>query len=807
MRARELLLWVALALAAAVAVALLVPRAFPLLPRGWQVDARAAETIARERLAELGELPANAMVVVSWKGRGEAERRLLELGEDARRRAGGSFLARSLFGWDVTVYDPDSLAGRWSFRARVSPAGELTELRRQLPEEALAEDAPGQPPEPEVARRRAEEVLTGAGLDLAAFGEPELRREQRGRRPDLVLRYPAAEQLLGPGYRHGVAVRFLGEHDGGFEPFVDGPPGEPFQRMLSSYVLTSVAGSGALFLLLVVLAGFFARKYHAGEVGVRRAGHVFLLVLAAGVAYLLIYPLPLSEGVLDGVVSRRLGVWVGILIRVVFSFLPVAVLAALAWSVGESWARERWGGKLAAFDALFKGDWNNATVARAGLRGAALGVALAAGLLAGAVLLQPAGSWPLATLLFDLQLGATGWLGAGQALRLLSYELPVLLLTCLFFGTAAAQKLPAPLAALGACLAAVAVSTPPFLPLPVTAGLPVWVLWAATPVLVMWAADLLTALLTGLTAAAVVSSLPLLVADAPGMQLQGTLPLLFVALPLLVGLRQLHGGREFVYRWEDVPPHVRRIAERERHRVELETAREIQSSILPVLPPQLAGVAIAHAYLPASEVGGDFYDVLALDDGRLAVAVGDVAGHGVSSGLVMSMVRSALAVQVTFDPQVEAVFGTLNRMVFQSARRRLLTTLAYALVDPRAGELVYASAGHIFPYRVTARGAVFELEAGSYPLGVRADLEPPVRRERLQPGDYVVLLSDGIVEARGEDDEPFGFARLAQSLGRHAGGSPEALVRGVLDDLAAFGGREARDDDMTLVALRLPGGG
>jgi hypothetical protein len=798
-RAKELLSWVVLGVVAAFAVALLLPRAFPLLPRGWEVDAAAAETIALERLAELGELPDGAMVVVAWEGRGAVERRLLELGPRARDRASGSHLERSLFGWVVTVYAPDSLAGRWAYRAQISPHGEVTELRRQLPDDQVAP-----PLDPAAARGRADELLAAAGIDLRSLGEPELRQEQRGQRPDLVLRYPAAEQLLGDGYRHGVAVRFLGDRDGGFEPWLDEPPGEAYQRLVSSYVLVSLASSGAMFLLLIVLAVLFARKYHAGEVGVRRAGQVFLLVFAAGVGYLLIYPLALSEGLFDGAVSRRLGVLVGILMRVVFSFLPIAAMAALAWSVGESWARERWGGKLAAFDALFKGDWRNATVARAGLRGAAIGVTLAAALLGAAWLLQPTGAWPLATLLLELQLGAAGWLGVGHVLRLLCYELAILLVACLFFNTAAAQRLPAPLAALLASLAAMVVTLPPFVPLPVLSGLPVWVLWAAVPVLVFRLLDLLTALLSGLTAAAILFSVPLLVAADSGMQLQGTLPLLLVSLPLLVSVRQLHRGREFVYRWEDVPPHVRRIAERERQRVELETAREIQSSILPILPPQLAGVAIAHAYLPASEVGGDFYDVLALDDGRLAVAVGDVAGHGVSSGLVMSMVRSALAVQVTFDPGVEAVFATLNRMVYQSARRRLLTTLTYALVDPRGGELVYASAGHIFPYRVTARGRAFELEAGSYPLGVRSDLRPVVRRERLEPGDYVVLLSDGVVEARGPGDEPFGFARLASSLERGAGGSPDAMVRGVLDDLAGFTGGAAREDDVTLVALRLP---
>jgi sigma-B regulation protein RsbU (phosphoserine phosphatase) len=250
---------------------------------------------------------------------------------------------------------------------------------------------------------------------------------------------------------------------------------------------------------------------------------------------------------------------------------------------------------------------------------------------------------------------------------------------------------------------------------------------------------------------------------------------------------------------------VRRIAERERQRVELETARRIQSSILPELPPRLQGVEIAHAYLPASEVGGDFYDVLALADGRLAVAVGDVAGHGVSSGLVMAMAKSALAVQVTFDPEVQAVFTTLNRMVHQTARKRLLATLCYLLLDPLRRELVYASAGHLFPYRVTPGGKVHALESIAYPLGVRSSLTVEPKTAHLDPGDTLFLFSDGLVEAKADrSDEQYGFERLEESLGRYAEHGVEALRDGILADLARFTGNLPREDDQTLLVLRLP---
>lgn len=211
-----------------------------------------------------------------------------------------------------------------------------------------------------------------------------------------------------------------------------------------------------------------------------------------------------------------------------------------------------------------------------------------------------------------------------------------------------------------------------------------------------------------------------------------------------------------------------RIADRERQRVELETARNIQSSILPQLPPQLHGVEV-------------------------------------SSGLVISMARSALAMQVTFDPAVEAMLTTLNRMVYQSARRRLLSTLCYAILDPVRRELFYASAGHVFPYRVSPDGEVEPLLAESYPLGVRDEIDVRVRSSNLAAGDALFLYSDGLVEATPEDsDEPFGFLRLEESLGRHATKSPERMRDAVLRDVREFTGKRLWEDDLTVLVLRLP---
>jgi hypothetical protein len=490
---------------------------------------------------------------------------------------------------------------------------------------------------------------------------------------------------------------------------------------------------------------------------------------------------------------------------VILFFAALAAIAALSWSVGEALCRERWGGKLAAFDALFLGRWGNATFARSALRGVAAGAVLTAGTLALARLLEPQGALLSVAQLLGPWWESARWPGVALALFALPFALHGELFGRLLLVPAAVRGRARWLGA-AAVVALTALLQGPDLAF-VSAGwdLAFGAVTSAFLVALFLRYDLLTTVLATATALVLPRALPLLAAADPALQLQGGLALLAVALPVLASVRWLAGGEELVYRYEDVPPHVRRIAERERQRVELETARQIQSSILPELPPSLNGIEIAHAYLPATEVGGDFYDVLALEDGRLALAVGDVAGHGVSSGLVMSMARSALAVQVTFDPEVSSVFRTMNRMVYQTARKRLLTTLSYALLDPRRRQLHFGSAGHLFPYRVTAEGRVDALESVAYPLGVRDPLPVRVEGVPLAAGDTLFFYSDGVVEARRDgSDELYGFDRLEESLRRHAAGGPRALRDGLLADLDRFTGGAPREDDQTIVVLRVP---
>jgi hypothetical protein len=801
-RARTLLLWLIFGVAGAWLLVWGHRRVFHYLPDPWTLTRNDAETIALERFRELGKPVENAYVVTKLDEEELIEARMVEARLDRSRVAVSPLLDQTLY-WQVRVYPPGARPQEYAYRAEISVDGDLMALRRRLAPEVAA---PGRI-DAATARQRADAFLVAQGYGLEQFAPSEVRTQELQARVDTTVRYPYREQVLGHGIAYGMQVVFGGDELLGFEFYFDDPNRAQIEAGLQPIVMLENLRFVVLFTLVLIVAIPFLRRYHEGEVGVRRGLQIMAVTFVSGLILVALSARPATEGFNFGVFSRAQVTWVWAIQFLLIFFLPLSVVAGLAWSVGESFARERWGSKLAAFDALVSGQFQNATVARSALRGTAAGLLLAGGAFALAVLLDPAGLRAIFAFNFGPWWTGATWPGLAMLCFSICFALYAELFGRLFVIAWLSRRVNPWLA--GAFTALVT-------------GLLLWgsaplsadgVFWtlalaigsAAVLVVLFLRYDLLTAIVASLVAGVATSALPLVQSENNWLQFQGGLALFGAFLPFILSLRHLFEGQEFVYHYDDIPPHVRRIAERERQRVELETARGIQSSILPDLPPRLQGIDIAHVYLPANEVGGDFYDVLALEDGRLAVAVGDVAGHGVSSGLVMSMAKSALAVQVTFDPAVPAVFATLNRMVHQTARKRMLATLCYALIDPARREMQYASAGHLFPYRINRAGRVEALESVAYPLGVRPQLEVHEHLARLESGEYLVLFSDGLIEARRDgSDELFGFERFERSLAAHAGGGVGQLRDGVLADLKKFTGDALREDDMTLLVLRLP---
>jgi serine phosphatase RsbU (regulator of sigma subunit)/anti-sigma regulatory factor (Ser/Thr protein kinase) len=245
-------------------------------------------------------------------------------------------------------------------------------------------------------------------------------------------------------------------------------------------------------------------------------------------------------------------------------------------------------------------------------------------------------------------------------------------------------------------------------------------------------------------------------------------------------------------------------ATRQRFEQELEVARLIQQNFLPKELPDLPGWRVAAYYRPAREVGGDFYDVIPLPDGRVAFVVGDVTDKGVPAALVMSATRSVLRASAQRLIEPAAVLERVNEHLCPDMPAKMFVTCLYGVLDPASGLLRFANAGHDLPYVKTADGVV-ELRARGMPLGLMTGMEYEEKEAVLQPGESVLLHSDGIVEAHDPDRGMFGFPRLKETVAAVAGG--QDLIDRVLSDLEAFTGPGSeQEDDITMVTLERSAG-
>jgi len=243
----------------------------------------------------------------------------------------------------------------------------------------------------------------------------------------------------------------------------------------------------------------------------------------------------------------------------------------------------------------------------------------------------------------------------------------------------------------------------------------------------------------------------------------------------------------------------------ERVQRELEIAAEIQVSLLPHGVPQMPGVEFAVASLPATEVGGDFYDFIPFDEDHLGIIVGDVAGKGVPAAMLTSLARTILRVEANYGHSPQRVITRTNYALMQDLQRaEMFVTALVAYLDRLTLTLTYANAGHTPGLWWRADRATFELlMATTPPLGIRVAGLGGDRTLHLSPGDFVLFYTDGITEARSPDDQLFGSDRLKEALAAHAGGTADDLMQSVLSAVRAFRRSAPWSDDVTLIAMRV----
>jgi predicted ester cyclase len=250
--------------------------------------------------------------------------------------------------------------------------------------------------------------------------------------------------------------------------------------------------------------------------------------------------------------------------------------------------------------------------------------------------------------------------------------------------------------------------------------------------------------------------------------------------------------------WENLTQQLR---ERERVEQELQVARRIQHASLPEDLPALQGWQISPFYQPAREVGGDFYDLFELQDGRLGIVVGDATGHGVPAALVMASARSMLRAVAQASDTPGDVLSRVNDPLATDIPSNMFVTCFYAILDPESGSLSYANAGHDLPYLRRHSGECEELRARGMPLGIMPGMSYEQKEVVLEGGEAALFYSDGLVEAHDPEGEMFGFPRLQALVAEH--GEENSLEERLLEELYSFVGEGwEQEDDITLLTLR-----
>jgi serine phosphatase RsbU (regulator of sigma subunit) len=243
------------------------------------------------------------------------------------------------------------------------------------------------------------------------------------------------------------------------------------------------------------------------------------------------------------------------------------------------------------------------------------------------------------------------------------------------------------------------------------------------------------------------------------------------------------------------------VGEKERMAGELELAREIQESLLPAREFTHGSLAVHAVFRPAAEVGGDYFDLFPLGGRRLVIAIGDVAGHGLSTGLLMAMVKSAVAALIQQGRHGGELLVDLNRLVAQHPVRHRMVTLALVEVDETAGTVEITNGGHPPPFVLRPGQPPEEVLLPALPLGQHWRDLPASHRAPFPAGSRLVLYSDGLVEAAGPDGQPYGYAALERLLAREGRRLAGDLIEIILAELERFTGGTKLDDDLTILIV------
>ena len=271
----------------------------------------------------------------------------------------------------------------------------------------------------------------------------------------------------------------------------------------------------------------------------------------------------------------------------------------------------------------------------------------------------------------------------------------------------------------------------------------------------------------------------------------------------ILGAPIIHEGKQMgVYAiYRDITKRKKAEEARIRLREAARMARNIQMNFLPKSNPEVSGYDIAGKSIPALNVGGDYYDFIFLDDHRLAIGLGDVSGNGLAASLVMANLQATIRGQALFDADPEKCLERANKLLFRSTDSRTFVTLFYGILDTRKHSLSYANAGQDLPILFSTRSEPLPLKTRGIALGMMKDVFYESEEISINPGDRLLIYTDGIREAMNEGKEEFGDEKLQQIVQRSSDVSAGTLIEEIIATVNLHFGDVPQNDDMTTVLL------
>lgn len=692
---------------------------------------------------------------------------------------------------------------------RVSRNGRLIGFSHVLPDSVS-----GAKLEETEARKMADAFLQSwPEMDLSHFALEQSIRENKPGRTDYKLVYKRDNPEIGEGWE-AFEIRIAGDAVvGALWHFYEPSTFARASGVVGGANLLFNSISVGVYVLMTILAfAVFLRKYHAGQIGVRRgfrAGTVVYISMLLVVLNIWSY-FALGTGI--GSVSYLYTklIVLGMQMVTVWAFMGLNVLAA--WNAGIHETRVQKPSLLSGINSLIHRNWLTKNIGREVTAGFLYGLMLFGGMqILAYLLIAGFGAVPRVTnqsfSAFTGYLPALGIL-AGSVAAVLFSEV----VFRLFLITYLSQKMRSATRAVlfSAAMYSVfliffhdgyAYWPAYFMLIPgLAAGIALGVIF--------WQSGFLATLVAAAVYTAGEAVGPMLSSEAAFFQGNAIAVVLAFTGLFVGGVVCLWKGKDVEIADDEEPEHIRRIKEQTRIQKELEIARRVQLGLLPKEQPTLTGFDIAGICLPAQEVGGDYFDFIKLSTGNLGIAVGDVSGKGVPAAIYMTLTKGILQSHAEADLSPKQVLSKVNNLMYRTIERSWYVSMFYAVLNARKRLLRFARAGHN-PAIVLNKGQSAPKLLQTAGIGLGLDVgeifaKTLVEGElELASGDTLVFYTDGFTEAMNEEMEEFGEERFLQLLAGEDNGSAQGLVQKTVAEIRAFAGSAPQHDDMTMVVLKV----